>query len=317
MNLPLLLLLFIVFLVLIEVVFGLLFRKNPEKQQAEKRLKELTAQKYEFEDLELVKKIKYSDVPSLNSFFSKFSMFHRMVSSLEQAGIKQPLGLFILITLVGIAIGLALTRTNLLFGIVVAIVLGMLPGSYVHLKKRRRMRKFEKQLPDAMDLIARSLRAGLAFSAGLKILSEEFPDPIGGEFGKTVKEINFGISTDEALKNLASRIDCPDLRFFVISVILQKETGGNLAEILENIARLVRERFKFQGKVRALTTEGRFSAILLVAIPFFLAGVISIINPDYIKVLKEEPAGNAMVVGALIMMVIGFLVLKKMVSLKV
>lgn len=317
MNPLLLPLLFIIFLVLIEAVFGLMFKKNPEKLQTEKRLKELTAQKYEFEDLELVKKVKYSDVPSLNSFFSKFSVFHRMVSSLEQAGIRQPLGLFILITLVGIAVGYALTRINLLFGIIAVIVFGVFPSAYVYAKKKERMKKFERQLPDAMDLISRSLRAGLAFSAGLKIVADEFPDPIGIEFAKTVNEINFGISTDEALKNLSLRVDCPDLKFFVISVILQKETGGNLSEILENISRLIRERFKFQGKVRALSAEGRLSAIILIAIPFFIAAVASIFNPKYISVLRDEPLGNTMVVLALMLMVFGSLIIRKMVRLKV
>lgn len=310
-----LLLLFISILVLIEVVLGLI-KKSPEKQQAEKRLKKLTAQKYEIGNFEFVKKVRYSDIHSLNSFFSKFPLFHRLVRLLEQADVKQTLGYFILTSLVGVAVGFGLTRINLPLGIIVAAVLGISPSVYIYLKKKKRMNRFEKQLPDAMDLIARSLKAGLAFSVGLKIVSDEFPDPVGVEFGRTVNEVNFGISTDEALKNLAARIDCPDLRFFVISVILQKETGGNLAEILENIARLVRERFKFQGKVRALSAEGRLSAILLVAVPFFLAGLILIINPDYIRALKDEPIGNMMVIGALIMMIIGVSVLKKMIDLK-
>ncbi len=310
-----LLLLFIASLVLIEVVLGLI-KNNPERQEAEKRLKKLTSQKYEIETIEFVKKVKFSDIQSLNSFFLKFPSFHRLVRLLEQADVKQTLGYFILTSLVGVAVGLGLTKINLLLGIIAAVGLGISPSGYIYLKRTKRMRKFEKQLPDAMDLVARSLRAGLAFSAGLKIVSDEFSDPVGVEFGRTVKEVNFGISTDEALKNLAARIDCPDVRFFVISVILQKETGGNLAEILENIARLVRERFKFQAKVRALSAEGRLSAILLVAIPFFLAGLISIINPDYIAILKDEPIGKMMVVGALLMMIIGIAVLKKMIQLK-
>ncbi len=310
-----LLLLFVASLVLIEVVLGLI-KKNPEKQQAEKRLKKLTAHKYETENIEFVKRVKYSEIHSLNSFLANFLLFHRLVRLLEQADVKQTLGYFILTSLVGVAVGFGLTAINLLLGIIVAVVLGISPSGYIYLKKKKRMGRFEKQLPDAMDLIARSLRAGLAFSAGLKIVSDEFSDPVGVEFGRSVKEINFGISTEEALKNLAARVDCPDLQFFVISVILQKETGGNLAEILENIARLVRERFKFQAKVRALSAEGRLSAILLVAIPFFLAAVISIINPDYIVVLKDEPIGKMMVLGALIMMIIGIAVLKNMIQLK-
>ncbi len=314
MNTILFLLLFIALLVLIEVVFGWA-KRSPEKKQAEKRLKELTTKKYEIEELELVKTVKYSDIPMLDSLL-RLAVFRGMVKAVEQADVKRPLGFFILLTLIAVAVGLALTKINLLFGIIVAVVLGIMPSVYIHFKKKKRMAKFEKQLPDAMDLIARSLKAGLAFSAGLKSATEEFPDPVGIEFGKTVSEINFGIATDEALKNLAARIDIPDLRFFVISVILQKETGGNLAEILENIARLIRERFKFLGKVRALSAEGRLSAGILIAVPFFIAGIVSIFNPGYISTLRDEPAGNVMVIGAIVLMIIGILILKKMIQLK-
>lgn len=318
MNTFLLLLLFIAFLILIEVVFkSIKGWRNPEKRQVEKRLEKLTSQKYEFENPELVKKIKYSDIPFLDSFFSKFSVFYRMLRSLEQANIKNSLGYFILMTIAAVVIGVALLRVHLLLGVIVATVFGILPSGYVYFKKKKRMQKFEKQLPDAMDLIARSLRAGLAFSGALKIVSDEFPDPVGLEFAKTINEINFGISTEEALKNFASRIDCPDLKFFVLSVILQKETGGNLAEILENIGRLIRERFKFHGKVRALSAEGKLSAIILIAVPFFIAGIVSIFNPGYIQTLRDEPAGNIMIIGAFIMMIIGISVLRKMVSLKI
>ncbi len=318
MNTLLLLVFFVALLVLIEILLGVIMKwKHPEKQQAEKRLKELTAGKYDFEDLELVKTIKYSDIPSLDAFLSRFSMFRKMVRSLEQANVKQPLGYYILLTILAVPIGFGLTKINLLFGIVVIIGLGVLPTSYIYFKKKKRMQKFEKQLPDAMDLIGRSLRAGLAFSAGIKIVSEEFPDPVGIEFAKTVNEINFGISTDEALKSLADRIECQDLKFFVISVILQKETGGNLAEILENSSRIIRERFKFHGKVRALSAEGRISTYILVAIPFFIASVIWMFNRDYIKTLVDEPAGNIMIIMGLVLMIAGVISLKKMVKLNV
>ncbi len=318
MSITLLLLIFIALLILIEVVFkSIKSWRNPEERQVQKRLEELTKQKYEVETLDLVKKTKYSDIPSLDSFLSRFSVFHGMVRSLEQANIKQPLGYFILATLSAAVIGFALTKINLLFGIAVVVVFGALPSIYVYFKKQKRMQKFEKQLPDTMDLISRSLKAGLAFSGALKIVADEFPDPVGIEFAKTVNEINFGISTDEALKNLTARVDCPDLKFFVISVILQKETGGNLAEILENIAKLIRERFKFQGKVRALSAEGRMSAGVLIAVPFFIAGIVSIFNPGYIKPLKDEPTGNIMIIVAIIMMIIGVTILKKMIKLKV
>ncbi len=316
MNKALIVTLFIVFLLLLEIVFRLIRGwRNSGRQAVEKRLEKLTARKYEVENLDLVRTINYSSVPALNALFLKFSASERMLRFLEQASIRWSLGQFLLMSIAGFVVGLLLTKISLLF-VLLSPILGILPTVYVYFKKKKRMAKFERQLPDSMDLIARSLRAGLAFSAGLKLVSDEFPDPVGTEFGKTVSEINFGISTEESLKNLAQRIDCTDLRFFVISVILQKETGGNLAEILENISRLVRERFKFLGKVRALTAEGRISAWFLVAVPIFLAIGISLVNPEYMKLLKDEFAGNVMVLFAAIMMALGVAVLRNMVRLK-
>ena len=309
--------LFIAFLLLAEIVFRLIRGwKNPGRVVVEKRLQQLTAKKYEYENVDLVMTTKYGGIPALDALFTKFSASERLVRFLEQANVRWSLGQFLLMTIVGMIVGLFLMKFNLLLGLLFLLLLGGMPTVYIHLKKKERMAKFEKQLPDSMDLIARSLRAGLAFSAGLKLVSDEFGDPVGTEFGKTVSEINFGIPTDEALKDLALRVDCLDLRFFVISIILQKETGGNLAEILESSARLIRERFKFIGKVKALTAEGRMSTWVLVGLPIFLSAVFYIINPAYIMTLKDEPAGVVMVVWSVIMMIIGVTILRKMVQLK-
>jgi tight adherence protein B len=150
----------------------------------------------------------------------------------------------------------------------------------------------------------------------LKLVAEEFGDPVGTEFGKTLDEINFGMPVPDALMNLTQRVDCEDLKFFVVSVIVQRETGGNLAEILENLGHLIRERFKFQGRVRVLSAEGRMSAMVLVAMPFFLVGVLSLLNPEYTKVLFFDPIGPVLIVIALVMMGFGTLVIKKLVAIK-
>ena len=150
------------------------------------------------------------------------------------------------------------------------------------------MKKFERQFPEALDLMARSLRAGHAFSGGLQMVAQEFDDPMGAEFLRVMNEINYGSPVDQALKNLTHRIDVKDLTFFTVSVIMQRETGGNLAAILESIARLVRERFKLQGKIRALSAEGKLSAIILLALPFFVALALSIINPTYLTGLTKR-----------------------------
>jgi tight adherence protein B len=149
------------------------------------------------------------------------------------------------------------------------------------------------------------------------MVGDEFDDPTGTEFGRTIDEINFGVHTNEALKNLSRRVDCPDLKFFVISVILQRETGGNLAEILENLAHLIRERFKFQGHIRTLSAEGKLSAIILVALPFIITLALSLINPGYVATLLTDPIGKIMALFAITLMAFGVLVLKKMIQIRV
>jgi tight adherence protein B len=195
--------------------------------------------------------------------------------------------------------------------------LAYFPFFYLVLKKNRRMEKFEAQLPEAMELMARALKAGHAFSGALKMVVEEMDEPIAEEFNKTIGEINFGVDVPEALKNLSLRVDCQDLRFFVISVIIQRETGGNLAEILENIAHLIRERFKLHGRIRVLSAEGKFSAVVLIGLPFLVASIIAIINPEYIGTLLTDPIGNILVVVAVIMMFLGVAVMKRMIQIKV
>jgi len=184
-------------------------------------------------------------------------------------------------------------------------------------KWRKRMFKFQRGLPDALDLIARALQAGHAFSQGMRMVADEFGDPIGPEFEKTLDEINFGVAVDQALRNLTQRVSCPDLKFFVVSVNIQRETGGNLAEIVTNISGLVRERFKLKGRVKVLSAEGRLSAYVLIALPFAIAFVINLINPDYMGLLFETEQGKTLVMGALGTMFAGALVIRKLIRIKV
>jgi tight adherence protein B len=179
------------------------------------------------------------------------------------------------------------------------------------------MRKLQSQLPDGLDMIARALRAGHAFSTGMRLAADEFDDPLGTELAETLDEINFGVSVSDALANLAKRLDSPDIRYFVVSVLIQRTTGGNLAEILENIARLIRERIKFQGKVRVLSTEGKLSAVILIALPFIVVLLLRLLNPHYISLLWTDPAGRVMCGVAVIMMILGALVMKKIVNIEI
>lgn len=231
-----------------------------------------------------------------------------------------PVGVILLATVLLAGVGFAAASFAswwFLMRITAGIALGALPILYVYMKKQKRIRLFEEQLPEALGMLARSLKAGHAFTGGLQMVGEEFADPAGTEFGKTVDEINFGVAYDEALKNLAKRIESNDLKLFVISVIIQRTSGGNLAEILENIGRLIRKRFELRGHVQTLTAEGRLSAYILAGLPFAIALMIYMGNPSYIMLLFEDPIGHVMLAGAGVMMALGIIVMKRMVNIKV
>ena len=197
------------------------------------------------------------------------------------------------------------------------MLLPRLPFIYVYRKRRNRLRKIGVQLPDALDLISRALRAGHAFPSALQMVGEELPEPIGGEFRITHDEVNFGVSLQQAMQNLSVRVPSTDLRYFVIAVLIQRETGGNLAEVLNNLSTLIRERLKLLMKVQVLSAEGRLSAWILSILPFALAGVINVINPGFMAVLWTDVAGTKMIVAALIMMAIGTLWMRKIIRIHV
>jgi tight adherence protein B len=168
-----------------------------------------------------------------------------------------------------------------------------------------------------LDLIARSLRAGHAFSSGLRLVADEMEEPISGEFGKTLREINFGVATHDALFNLTTRIPLDDLKFFIISVILQRESGGNLAEILENLSRLIRERFKLNGHVRVLSSQARLSAYILVAVPFVTGILIYLISPKFFDAFFENPSVRYLLGFGVVWMIIGIFLMKRIVTIRV
>ena len=319
--------LFIFILLLMELLYyAFKGAGTSEKSQVQKRLKLLSVSQQEEKRVSILKIRIFSQIPWLNRLLSKSLTAGQVSKFLEQANSKLTPGLLItlslLLALIGLLIGFRLSRGNIgfipyLIAIVWAIILGFIPYLYVLFKKKQRMKKFQAQLPEALDLIARSLRAGHAFTGGLKMVGDEMDDPIGVEFLKTLNEINLGVGVQEALINLASRVDCPDLRFFITSVIIQRETGGNLAEILEKLGYLIRERFKFFGKVRTLAAPGKLTAIILIILPFVLAFIISQINPKYIQTLITDPAGKYLVGFALLLMAIGILFIRKLVAIKV
>lgn len=313
-----------IFIAIVLLIEGLYFvtraLHNPELKRVRKQLKVLSFEEYA-PTADIEKKRILSDIPWLNKILWRIPKISSLESTWRQSGTQYPLGVYILSSLVLFFIGIGLlpliftAKRLILFPI--AVLLGMIPLFILHIKKKKRIQKFESQLPDALDLIARALKSGHAFSSGLKMVSEEFGDPLGPEFERTLDEVNFGIDLKQALRNLLLRLDCPDLKFFVIAIILQRETGGNLAEILGNISRLIRERFKLQGHIRTLSAEGRMSAMVLIGIPIAVALALTLIRPEYISHLFTDPIGNVLVAFALGMMIAGVLVIRKMIRIEV
>jgi tight adherence protein B len=198
-----------------------------------------------------------------------------------------------------------------------AVVMFSLPFIWLYLKRARRLKKFQAQLPDALELVARALRSGQSLAAAMHVVAEEMPDPVATEFGRVFEEQNLGIPIDDSMKSMCDRVPNMDLRFFVTSVGIQRQTGGDLAEILDKIGYVIRERFRILGQVKALTGEGRLSGVVLIALPFALFGFMLNAKPDYVESLWKTDLGKKMSVVAIIAQIIGALVIRKIVNIKV
>ncbi len=261
-----------------------------------------------------------SDVPWFNRLLMNFKVAANMRKLIMQADAKGTPGVYLLSTVfltIALFYTVLLLTENSLGALFLGAVVGSIPILYLRRKKAKRMERFTNQLPDALDLMTRALKAGHTFNGSMKMVATEFDDPIGVEFRQTLDEMNYGKDPDLALAALLERVDCPDLKFFVVSVNIQRETGGNLAEIISNIARLVRERFELYGKVRVLAAEGKLSAMILTALPFGIAGVLYIINPEYMSLLVTEEMGRTIAMIALSTMTLGVLCIRKMIKIKV
>jgi tight adherence protein B len=239
---------------------------------------------------------------------------------IDQSGVKASISGVLMIATVlaavlALAVGLIVPAR---WGVPVGAALGFaMPFLVLKIKRGKRMRLFEEQFPEGLDLISRALKAGHAFATGLKMVADEMPDPVGPEFRKTFDEQNFGLPMKDSLDNLSFRIPLLDVRFFATAVLIQRETGGNLSEILENLAHVVRERFKILRQVRVYTAHGRFTGYVLLALPAVLAIALSFINPEHMGLLFKERMGQQMLIGALVMQAIGFMWIKHVIKIEV
>jgi tight adherence protein B len=203
------------------------------------------------------------------------------------------------------------------FSLLLGVLLAVVPWFVLAYHRSERIKLFERQIPEALDLMGRAMRAGHAFPTAVKMVGDEMADPIGKEFRILFDETNYGIPQNEALMRLADRVPVEDLRYFVVAVMIQRESGGNLAELLDNISSIVRARLKLLGEVRTLSAEGRLSAWILSLLPFCVAVLINIVNPEFMKVLWTDPMGLRMVGGALVMMALGVWWMRKIIQIRV
>ena len=239
---------------------------------------------------------------------------------LDQADVQMAPSKFAFICLASFAGGAAsciVTPVPILLAPIIGMMFAALPFGWLMMKRKRRLAKFGKQLPEALELLSRSLRAGHSLNAGFGLVSSEMENPLAGEFGRCFEEQNLGIPLEEAIESMANRIPNLDLRFFATAVILQRQTGGDLSEILDKIGHLVRERLQIFGQIQALTGEGRMSGAVLLALPPVLFLVMLKLNYDYIMMLFTDPMGRYLLCGALVTQLIGAIAIKKIITIKV
>jgi tight adherence protein B len=238
----------------------------------------------------------------------------------EQSGVKMSLGFSLIMAVMlgfaGAVLSYSFSHFWWVSPIGFAAGFGLVPAM-LRYKRSNRLYKFEEHFPEALDLLSRAIRAGHAFSAGMKMVADELGEPVGPEFRKAFDEQNYGLPLKESFNNLCERIPLLDVRFFATAVLIQRETGGNLSEILDNLANVVRERFKIRRQVRVHTAHGRFTGYVLMALPAFLAIALSFINPEHMNLLFEEKLGHLMIVACIVMQAIGFIWIKQVIKIEV
>ena len=265
------------------------------------------------------------EVASKNRFaqmlVDKWGFGPKLATFLEQAGIEWPPARFVHLSLVCFVAGFAVAWLMLPIGKPLALLVGILAGGgpalHAMAKRKSRLKKFEEIFPDALEFVSRSMRAGHAFSVSLEMIHREFPEPLSSEFRRTFEEHNLGLPIEIALQKLAVRIPSLDVHFFVSAVLLQKRTGGNLAEILDKLAYVIRERFKLRGRIRAVSAHGKMTATALSCIPIAVAILMFYTNPDYVKFFFTDDTGNIMMGCAIALQVIGYLIMRKIVNIEV
>jgi len=273
------------------------------------------------EELALLRDEQLSQIPALDTLLRRSERVSAIQKTLAQAGLKLRAGNFIgLCLVIGIASGIAtfiISKGNPVIAWAGLFIGSLLPYSFASYRRTKRFEKFEELFPEAIDTLARAVRAGHAFTTALEMISNEVAEPVGGEFRKLYEEQKFGMPVRDALLNLTERVPLVDVKFFVTAVMLQRETGGNLAEILDNLSYVIRERFKIQRQVRVYTAQGRLTMALLMGMPPIIVTTMTLLNPAFIRPLFTDPIGHTLLVAGITLQTVGYFVIRKIIRIQV
>ena len=313
---------FIALMVLVFLVLIIAMRPSESEKALQQRLRtiEHASTGAVDEATDILRQETLSDIPWLNDLMQQVPIFRKLQHLLTQAESTWTVG-----TLVSSSLVLAVLATWLasyraptfVLSLIVGLAFGAIPYVYLAFKRWKRLRRFEQLLPDTIDLMARALRAGHTITSAIEMVSSEGSEPVASEFRRVFEEQNFGLPLREAMLNLADRVPLPDVQFLVTAILVQKETGGNLAEVLDKAAVVIRERFRLRGQLRVYTAQGRLTGWILAGLPFIMFVLLNIVNPNYERVLLTDPVGQKLIYIGIGLMVLGGWVIRRVIDIKV
>jgi tight adherence protein B len=321
-------LVFVVVALGVFVVASLLDQRSAQARLLRERLSTVqeAATRQPSEELALLRDEMLSKIPALDNLLRRSSRISNLQPFLEQANLKIRAGNILVLCMVSaVLLGAAAfllagslpQNQALLFAIAGLVLGGFVPYSYASYRRTKRFEKFEELFPEAIDTLARAVRAGHAFTTALELIANELSEPVASEFRKLFEEQKFGLPVRDALMNLAERMPLVDVKFFVTAVMLQRETGGNLAEILDNLSYVIRERFKILRQVRVYTAQGRLTMMLLMGLPPVIVVTMLITSPAFIRPLFSDPIGHTLVVAGIVLQTLGYFVIRKIIQIQV
>jgi tight adherence protein B len=315
----------VTFLIAVCIIFAIwiLAGGGPKQDVVQERLESVrTAERRGIEspDLGIVRDEKPTPVPWLNRVLLNWMWVESLQKFIHQSGLTiKPVEVLLISAVLGVVgyVIAAFFSAGSTFSAVFGLAMIFFPLAFIAIKRSRRLHRFEERFPEALDLLGRAVRAGHAFTTGLELIAEESPAPISEEFRTTFEEQNLGLPLRDTLVNLTERVPLIDVRMFVTALLVQKETGGNLVEILDELARLIRERFRIYREVKIKTAQGRLTAVVLIAMPFIMIALLSLVNSSYIKILFTDSTGQTLLIIAAVLQILGSLILWRIVHIDV